>query len=151
MQVAKATGSVIFEETAQLTDILEYGIDWKELVAGNANLPPQGARFDISFEGDVTGERIKGKIRGVDYLTVRADGRFDMNIFATITTDDGATIAFHETGLLTPRGDGLVDLRLDMTFTTAHEQYAWLNKQQAWGWGTADQTTGIVKVTARAA
>jgi len=151
MTTANTTGTVLFEETAQLTGIVEYGVAWNDLVAGEAKLPPQGARFDIAFEGQLTGERIRGKIDGVDYLTVRADGRFDMNIFATITTDDCATIAFHETGLLTPRGDGTVDLRLDMKFTTAHEMYSWLNRQQAWGWGTANQKTGEVRVTARAA
>lgn len=148
METATTKKMKLFDETAQLKGIFEYGVNWEALVAGQASIPPQGARFDISFEGELSGERLKGTIKGVDYLTVRADGRFDMNIFATITTEDGATIAMHEYGPLVPRGDGIVDLHLQMQFQTAHARYAWINTQQARGEGVADQNTGKVQVTA---
>lgn len=147
MQTITERSQKLFEETAQLTGILEYGVSWEQLIGGQIEIPSQGARFDITFEGKLSGERLNGSIKGVDYLTVRADGRFDMNIQATITTDDGARIAFHESGVVSPQAEGPAELYLNMEFNTAHEQYTWLNGLQAWGRGTADQGSGEVKVT----
>ena len=148
MQTTVEIGQTLFEETARLTGVTEYGVSWEKLIRGEAQLPLQGARFDIAFEGSLEGDRIKGTIKGIDYATVRADGRFDMSIHATITTDDGARIAFYEDGVLTPNGDGTATLRLNMRFTTAHPAYAWLNTVQAWGTGVANQQSGEVRVTA---
>jgi hypothetical protein len=147
MQVAEQVGRMLFEETAQLTGMTEYGVSWNDLVAGEARVPLQGARFDIKFEGNVVGDRLNGSIAGVDYLTVRADGCFEMDIKATITTDDGAVISFHENGVVTP-SEGPAELRLNMRFSTAHENYTWINQIQAWGRGTVDQDSGRVAVTA---
>lgn len=90
----------------QLTGITEYGISWEELAKGNIGLPPQGARFNLEFEGSVTGENINGIIKGVDYLEVRADGKFMLNIHAIIITDDGETISVKETGISSPDPSG---------------------------------------------
>jgi hypothetical protein len=147
MQTLTEKSQKLFDETAQLTGITEYGVSWEQLTSGQAEIPPQGARFDITFEGKIIGERLNGSIKGIDYLTVRADGRFDMNIQATITTDDGATIAFHESGVVAPQQDAPAELYLNMQFNTAHDQYLWLNGLQAWGRGTVDQSTGSIQVT----
>lgn len=148
MQTTAAIGEKLFEETARLTGIKEYGVSWDEFVAGNAAIPPQGARFDIAFEGTLTGDRINGSLTGLDFLTVRADGRFELNIYITITTDDGATISFEETGTLIPLDGAPAELYMNMRFSTAHEQYEWLNKLPAWGRGTVDMATGEIAVTA---
>jgi hypothetical protein len=39
----------------------------------------------------------------VDYVTVRADGRIDLDIKAEITTDDGEKIAFAASGVGIPQ------------------------------------------------
>jgi len=142
------TGEKLFHETGHLTGISDFGVDWQALLEGEVALPPQGARFDISFEGALEGDRIRGKFTGVDYLVVRSDGYFELNLFVTITTDDGATIAMHETGTLIRKEDGPAELYLNMLFSTAHEKYVWLNTTPAWGRGTVDQATGEIDVTA---
>jgi hypothetical protein len=137
----------VFDEEIQLTGITEFGISWEDLVKGNAQLPAQGARFNLEFEGSVNGENINGVIKGVDYLEIRADGKFMLNIHATIITDDGETISIKETGISTPDPSGKAVLHLNMDFYTVSEKYEWLNKKQVWSVGEVDMTTGKVNVT----
>jgi hypothetical protein len=140
---------LLFEEQIQLTDVVEYGISWTDLCTGKAMLPSAGARFDLSFEGTVYGEVLNGKIRGTDYLEVRADGRFMLNIQATIITDDGEAIALHEFGTMAPQpGDPIADLYLTLQFTTHSRKYAWLNKANAWAIGRVYMNEGKVAVEA---
>ena len=61
-----ATLQHLFDEEAYLTDITEYGVSWESLVKGKQLPPPQGARFDIAFEGKIFGDKINGKVKGVD-------------------------------------------------------------------------------------
>jgi len=139
----------LFDEQVRLTGVTEYGLSWADLTSGGIAPPPEGARFDIAFEGEVAGERLNGRIRGIDYLEVRADGRFILDIRATIITDDGELIALREDGVLTPSpGAPSASLHLNMTFTTHSPRYAWLNKQQVWAIGQADMVRGAVTVRA---
>ena len=139
---------LLFEESIQLTGITEYGLDWSELISGKTMPGPEGARFDLSFEGRISGPDIEGTIEGIDYLTVRADGKFMLDIRAAIVTSDGKRIAVYEDGVLYPRGDGKAGLQLNLQFNSGHQEYAWLNELQVWALGTVDQNTGAVKVKA---
>lgn len=139
---------LLFNETAHLTSVTEYGISWGELTSGRVEPPLQGARFDIAFEGSFEGPEFAGTIKGIDYLTVRADGRFMMDIFATITTDDGERIPLREQGPVIPRENGLAQLQLTLNFITNSAKYSWLNKIQVWGIGQVDINTGKIKVQA---
>ncbi|MFO7446123.1 MAG: DUF3237 family protein [Ignavibacteriaceae bacterium] len=136
----------IFDETVHQTTITEYGFSWKTFTSGNIQPPLQGARFDIAFEGNITGENINGVIKGVDFLEVRADGKFMLNIQATIITSDGESIALNESGVLTPDPAGYAKLHLNMNFSTASPRYEWLNKKQVWGIGEVNMFTGIITV-----
>jgi hypothetical protein len=136
-----------FEEEINLTGITEYGISWENLINESVKLPGQGARFDIAFEGKVYGKQINGTIRGVDHLEVRADGKFMLNIFATIITDDGEIIAVKESGISTPNVNGTAALHLNMEFFTVSQKYEWINKKQVWSIGEVDMRAGKVKVT----
>ena len=139
----------LFDETVQLTGIIEYGIPWQDLLTGQANAPAEGARFDLSFEGRLTGQEINGSIKGIDYLTVRSDGRFMLNIQATIVTDDGETISLREDGILTLGSNGKpANLHLNMQFTTHSEKYRWLNTTNVWGIGNVNMNKGQVRVCA---
>lgn len=140
----------LFTETVHLTGVVEYGISWQALTTGQVKPPPEGARFDISFAGKIIGDQINGTLEGVDYLTVRADGRFVLNIYVTITTDDGEKIAVHESGLLLPPEDDsrIARLQMSMQFTTASPKYAWMNAIQCWALGEVDWNTGAVTVQA---
>lgn len=138
--VTKTDLKPLFEEHVVLTDIVEYGFGMQDLVNG-IPVPKEGARFDIYFEGDLVGDRIKGKINGVDFLEVRADGRFFLNLYASIKTDDGAFIQVKETGI---NENG--NLKLSMEFHTNHQKYAWLNREQVLGLGHVDFNTGQVYI-----
>jgi hypothetical protein len=138
--VAVLNKRALFEEKIQITGITEYGVSWKDLLAGKAAVPPEGANFDLAFEGSMDGPNLKGSISGIDYLYVRPDGRFELHIHACITTHDGERIAFYEDGVLTPSEDnpGIAALRLNMKFSTSSPKYTWLNKIQGWGVGQAN-------------
>lgn len=154
-QVTMPVSEHLFSEDIHLTGLTEYGLSWEKLTSGQAILPPEGARFDIAFEGTLVGDKIKGTIAGVDHLTVRADGRFQLDMEALITTDDGEKIAVHEDGLLVaPEPDDearIAQLRLNLEFTAFSPKYAWLNNVQGWGRGTVDWNTGQVEMEVYAA
>lgn len=139
---------LLFNESAHVTGITEYGISWDKVVSGVISPPPEGARVDIFFEGLIEGPNIAGAIRGVDYLEIRADRRFMLNIYATIITDNGKLVTLHESGLFIPAGDGIAHLQLNMKFTTGGPEYAWVNKIQGWGLGHVDMERNEITVTA---
>ena len=57
-------GELLYEYTAKLTGLTEYGVSFEALMAGTAPPPPEGARFDVPFEGDSIGPKLKGKGHG---------------------------------------------------------------------------------------
>lgn len=154
-QVTIPVSEHLFDEAVHLTGLTEYGVSWQKLTAGQAVLPPEGARFDIAFEGTFAGPRLKGTITGVDYLHVRADGRFQLDLQATLTLADGEKIAVYEDGILIPPASDdasrIAQLRLNLRFTTSSPRYAWLNQIQGWGRGTVDWKSGQVAVQVYAA
>ena len=154
-QATMPVSELLFSEDIHLTGLTEYGVSWEKLTTGQAILPPEGARFDIAFEGTLAGDKIKGTIAGVDHLTVRADGRFQLDMQALITTDNGEKIAVHEDGLLVaPDPDDesrIAQLRLNLEFTTIAPKYTWINHVQGWGRDTVDWNTGQVEMQVYAA
>jgi hypothetical protein len=136
----------LFEEEVFLTGITEYGIDWEEVWNGVVTVPVQGARFDIAFEGKLKGAELCGTIRGVDFLEVRADGKFMVNIQATVITDDGEAIALKKDGVLTPSPDRAAQLHLNVQLSTASVKYDWINSKQIWGIGEVNMNEGRIVV-----
>jgi hypothetical protein len=125
--------------------LTEYGVSFGALMAGTAPPPPEGARFDIPFEGPSIGPKLKGTVTGVDYLRVRADGRFELHIHAAITTDDGHKISLHADGVALPRpGNPVAGLRENVTLFTSSKAYAWVNGLQVWATGTVDLAEQVV-------
>lgn len=138
----------LFDEAFQLTNVDEYGIIMQELLSGAISPPPEGARFDIFYEGRIEGARLNGYLKGVDYARVRADGRFQLDIRARIMTDDGVPIALYADGILkAPDLDGVAEVRLNMEMTTSHPEYTWVNSLQVWGSGTVNLETGQIRVS----
>ena len=118
------------------------------ILAGKERVPPQGARFDVAFEGRVKG-RISGRVRGVDYLRMRADGRIDLDIRATIETDDGHRIALSADGVAVPHAaEPIADLFENVCLTTAAAEYGWVNTRQIWAPGTVNLAAGMVHIDA---
>lgn len=143
--VTMPTGGFLYEARLRHTDITEYGFSLSELQNGGRAIPPEGARVDIVFEGTVEGPDLTGSIRGVDYGLLRADGRFELNIKARISTADGENIAVSAGGIFRPE-DGAV--RENVQLTTASERYAWLNRLQIWALGHADMAARSVQLHA---
>ena len=143
-------GELIYSYTLDFTKVTDYGVSLEDMLAGKAPIPAQGARIDVHFEGESTG-KLAGKVTGVDYLRIRADGRFDLNIHATIETPDGQRISLRADGVATPRPDSpMVDIKENVELQTASDDYAWVNNKQIWAPGTVDLANGRVEVKAYA-
>jgi len=132
---------LLFEEELILAEVKEYGFGWQKFSSGKFPIPAEGLRFDIRFEGHMIGKRINGHIEGVDHLTVRADGRLFLDLYASIKTKDGASISVKESGI---NAEGA--LRLGMDFHTSDPRYKWLNHKHVWGVGAVDFQSGTVKI-----
>ena len=120
-----------------------------EVLAGT----PLGVRQIFPVKGGwVEGSRIKGKILpgGGDWATVRSDGAVQLDVRATLQTDDGALIYGTYGGLIVaePAVFGRLlqaeDVPLDEyyfyinpMFQTGAPQYDWLNRLIAIGRGKA--------------
>ncbi len=147
-----SVGEHLYDLTVNFTKVTEYGVSLDALVAGKATPPPEGARFDVAFEGVVRGPKLRGTVAGVDYIHVRADGRFQLHIHAEITTEDGEKIAYYADGVATPEeGTSVAQLRENVTLTTSSHAYAWVNQLQVWVRGTADLAKQQVNVKGYAA
>lgn len=133
----------VYDETVRGTGEIDFGISAQALLSGAQAVPPEGVRLNGSFEGELTGPRIKGKIVGTDYALVRGDGVMKLSVQAVITTHDGERIALHADGIGTiPPGASTMQLRENVTLHTAAPEYAWVNRQQFWATGQADLTKG---------
>jgi hypothetical protein len=141
-------GEKIYEYDLDVTGMTDYGVSLEAILSGKEKIPPQGVRIDVAFDGRAKG-RLAGRVRGVDYARVRADGRFDLDIRATIETDDGCRIALSADGVAVPRAaEPIADLFENVSLTTAAEAYAWVNTRQIWAPGTVNLATGKIHIDA---
>jgi hypothetical protein len=95
---------------------------------------PLGRRFDVYFEGELSGGVLSGRMRGVDYILVRADGVAEINVRAAITTQDGINLSviisgYHEKG-------EIKDTQVKMV--TGDKNYRWLSSAIIVGKGKSD-------------
>lgn len=141
-------GEKIYEYDLDVTGVTDYGVSLEAILVGKEKVPPQGARFDVAFEGRAKG-RLSGRVRGIDYLQMRADGRVGLDIRASIETDDGRRIALSADGVGVPHAaEPIADLLENVCLTTAAADYAWVNTQQIWGAGTVNLATGKIHIDA---
>jgi hypothetical protein len=144
-------GELIYEAHIQFTQVIQYGVSMDDLSLGKAEIPPEGARFDQVFEGELVGPRLHGRMSGIDYLYVRADGLFQLHLHARVTTEDGANIAFSSQGVSRQiEGEREAQLRAAVSLFTSFEGYRWLNRLQLWALGTLDPLEGRAFVKAYA-
>ena len=141
-------GEKVYEYDLDVTGTTDYGVSLEAILTGKATVPPQGARIDVAFEGRANG-RLAGHVRGVDYLRIRADGRIDLDIRATIETADGRRIALSADGVGVRRAtEPVADLCENVRLSTAAGDYAWVNTRQVWGAGTVNFATGKIHIDA---
>jgi hypothetical protein len=144
---ARLSGELLYEYALQVTRVAEYGISAELLFSGESLPPPEGGRLDLYLEGALTGPRLAGTVKGVDYLYFRPDGRAKLHIHAEITTDGGQTIALTAGGVAIPQdGSPVFQLRENVTLMTHHPEHAWVNQIQVWAAGTVDVSKGDVHV-----
>lgn len=139
-------GELLYEYTATITQVVEYGISMQALTSGEGPPPPQGARVDVYSEGPITGAKLSGSVKMVDFVYFRADGRVELNIHAEITHDDSAKIALAARGVASGEPP-VFQLRQNATLLTSHPQHSWVNMLQVWALGTVDLSHGQVRVT----
>jgi hypothetical protein len=141
-------GELVYGYNLNITQVVEYGCSSSAVFSGQSAPPAEGARFDVHFEGVISGPRIKGTVKGIDYLHFRADGRSQLHIHAEITTEDGKKISIAADGVAIPQpGSPIVQLRENATMTSNHPEYAWVNPIQIWAPGTCDLSTGKIQIT----
>jgi hypothetical protein len=139
-------GQKIIELDLDIIEVTDYGLSMDAILSKKERIPSQGVRFDVAFDGQSLG-RLSGRVRGVDYIWARADWRIDLDIRATIEIDAGHRIALSGDGVATQRlGEPIVDLVENLRFTTAVEDYAWLNTRLVWGVGTVNLAVGKIQV-----
>ena len=145
-------GELIYEYTPNVTRIVEYGASAEAVLMRTSPPPEEGARLDLHLEGPVIAGRLQGTVTGVDYLSVRADGRVELHIHAHITLEDGKKIALEAEGVATPEGDDspILQLREHVKLTSNHTELAWVNTTEVWARGTVDVSTGQVHLRAYA-
>ena len=144
-------GDLIYEVVAPFTSITDYGANVQAILSGAEAPPAEGAQIDFAFQGTFRGARLSGSVTGIDYAHARADGRVDLHIHASLTTEDGARIAFFADGVAMPGPNGVWQLRENCRFLTSFADYRWLNGIQAWGIGTVDLGRGEVRIKVFAA
>lgn len=132
----------LYRLSLNLGAITDFGISLPAALAGP--IPLEGARFDAAGEGNVTG-RINGRITVVDYVNMRADGRLDLNVRCVLTTNDGARISQHITGVLQPSPVGF-NLQENIYSFTSDARYKYLNTKQLWAVGTVNLGTAKLDV-----
>jgi hypothetical protein len=69
-------GEKIFEFDLDITGVTDYGVSMDAILSGNEKIPPQGACFEVAFNGRSHG-RLSGRVRGIDYLLARVHARKD--------------------------------------------------------------------------
>ena len=146
---ARIAGELIYEYVLPFTRVVEYGLSAEAVFSGTTPPPAEGARF-VYFEGPVTG-KLKGTLKGVDYLHIRADGRCQLDIHAEITTEDGQKISLAADGVAIPgQGSPVFQLKENVTLTSNHPEYSWVNPIQVWAPGTVDVSQGEIRIKAYA-
>ncbi len=112
---------------------------------------PQGGRAIVTVTGgSFAGPKLSGTVvenSGGDWVTLRADGTFKLDVRITLQTGDGATIfmAYQGIGKRTDAGNVL---RTAPLFETGDERYTWLNSVQAVATGSSGKGTVTYEVYA---
>src|SRR3989454_5234392 len=104
-----------------------------------APLASQNENVGLYVEGTVTGPKLKGTVKGVDYANVRADGRLQLHFHARNYDRGRQEDRVLRRCVLTPKsGSPIAQLRLSITLTTSAAEYSWVNPIQVWALGTVD-------------
>lgn len=94
-------------------------------------------------------QQFQDRVRGIDYLRMRADGRIDLDIRAVVETENGCRIALSADGVAMPRvAEPIADLLENVCLSTAADENVWVNTRQVWGVGTVNFAVGKIHIDA---
>lgn len=146
--------------------MLGYHLEHIFSISAKLLQPPQvigpvgeGLRINFYIESsEATGPKVKGKGvgAGADWFTLRPDGVGIVDVRGTLLTDDGATIYVYYKGVMEfgedgyrkalegNFGGGVIQIRTNPWFQTAHPKYRWLNRLLCLGIGQSDPATSTV-------
>ncbi|MFK8025648.1 MAG: DUF3237 domain-containing protein [Ilumatobacter sp.] len=82
---------------------------------------------EATFVGPKVNASLPDGVAAGDWLTIRADQSFSLDVRLSLRTDDGAHIYVTYTGLGSPNDDGSASIKTAPRFETGDERYAWLN------------------------
>jgi len=82
---------------------------------------------EATFVGPKINASLPDGVAAGDWLTIRADKSFALDVRVSLRTDDGAHIYVTYTGLGSPNDDGSATVKTAPRFETGDERYAWLN------------------------
>ena len=134
-------GEKIYECDYDITGVTDYGITLMPFFQARKRFHRKERVSTSRFAGTIKG-RVTGSVRGVDYLRIRADGRIDQDIRATIETNDGHRIGLYADGVGAPRaGEPIADICQNVRFITAAAGYAWVHTRQIWAVGQVNFAT----------
>lgn len=94
---------------------------------------PEGERKNFHFMGELSGEELKGTVRGIDYALIQ-DGIVQTHIHEVLTTEQGEKISLERNGTQVPtpnKDEVLLEGRVQMR--AASERLAWLHEANI-GW-----------------
>ena len=128
--------------------LMEFHADLDE--AQEIGDTPHGNRRIVYVTGgEFKGPKLKGEVLpgGGDWLLVRPDGAGELDVRATMRTDDGHLIYSSYRGVFHAGAEGSeLYFRSTPYFETASEKYGWLNRIVAVGVGTFGQSRVSYKV-----
>jgi Protein of unknown function (DUF3237) len=108
---------------------------------------PRGQRLDLELTGEtLPGSRVGGRLAGTDCLNVRPDGVAELDVRATLTTDDDQVVSVRASGLATIGEDGLARGTLALRFETGSQALAWLNREVGIAETRADMAKGTLEL-----
>ena len=132
MGLAAGAGLSLSQINASATQDGDTGLKSELLFTMTADIEePQviGSRRIYNVTGGTfEGPKLKGEVLpgGGDWLRQRADGVSELDVRATLKTDDGELIYVYYRGVVAPR-EGSLYFRTTPVFETGAEKYAWLN------------------------
>ncbi len=118
--------------------LMEFSVDLEE--AQEIGATPHGNRRIVYIKGgEFEGPKLKGQVLpgGGDWLLIRPDGAGELDVRATMRTDDGHLIYCYYRGVFHGGTDsGELYFRTTPYYETGSEKYGWLNQIVAVGVGT---------------
>jgi hypothetical protein len=135
-----------YEFEAEFLCDIEADLSVPELIGS----VPEGVRTTFYIEGGTfEGPNIRGKIKpvGADWFVMRPDGVGQLDVRATLETEDGELIYVYYTGLVNLQGAAIMSdeggdepkIFTNPVFRTASEKYSWLNSTFAVAVGAAGE------------